>query len=78
MSDIKGTELTCAAVLYKGVVYVIGAPAEHDDVIKYIKHTLNESELDGTHEFGWLTDKDEFIEFNQGILLAKKMGKFVE
>lgn len=76
--EITGKELTCVAVLYKEVIWVIGAPAEHDDVVKYIKHSLGESQLDGTHQFGFLTDKDEFISFNDGIKLAKAGGKFKE
>lgn len=73
-SMINGTEITCVATLYKGVVYVIPAPAEHQDVMNYIENLLNE-ELDGSQHHGFLTDRDEFITISQGIELAKRHGK---
>lgn len=72
--NLKGTELTCVATLYKGVIYVIAAPAEHQDVIDYIETHLNEK-LDGTQSHGFLTNKDEFISIDQGIRLAESNGK---
>lgn len=71
---IQGTQITCVATLYKGVIYVIPAPAEHWDVIEYIKQHLVE-DLDGTQVHGFLTDKDEFITMAQGIELVRKQGK---
>ena len=73
-TKIKGTQLSCVATLYRGVVYIIPSPAEHQDVIKYIEQHLNE-ELDGTQVHGFLTDKDEFINIDDGLDLAKKAGK---
>lgn len=71
---INGTEVTCVATLYRGIVYVIPAPAEHRDVMDYIEQHLVE-DLDGSQVHGFLTDKDEFITIAQGIELARKHGK---
>lgn len=74
MKVINGTELTCVATLYKNVIYVISAPAEHQDVMDYIENLLNEK-LDGSQKHGFLTDKDEFVTIEQGLQLAKTLGK---
>lgn len=74
MNTIIGDRITCVATLYKGVVYVIGAPAEHQDVIHYIENHLNEK-LDGSQKHGFLTNKDEFITLQQGLDLAESSGR---
>jgi hypothetical protein len=58
--EIRGDKLICVATLYKGVVYVIPTPAEHQDVIDYIEYTLNEK-VDDSCVHGFLTNKDEFV-----------------
>lgn len=74
IESIKGTDITCVATLYKDVIYVISAPAEHQDVMDYIENYLNEK-LDGSQKHGFLTNKDEFITIEQGLHLAKTAGK---
>lgn len=72
MKPIKGNNINCVAVLYRGVAYIIAPPADHQDVKEYIKHVLNEKTLDQNEmTVGYLTDKDEFVSVDEAIELAK-------
>lgn len=73
--DIKGVQLECCAIMYKGVCYIIAAPATHKDVADYIEHYLHEEYDEDKGELGFMTNKNEFLTLTEGFHFAVERGQ---
>lgn len=72
---LKGTKIDCCAILYKGVCYIIAAPATHKDVADYIEKWLHEEYKEECGELGFMTDKNEFLTLTEGFIFASERGQ---
>lgn len=73
--NIRGTLLECCAIMYKGVCYIIAAPANHKDVADYIENYLHEEYDESKGELGFMTDKNEFLTLTEGFHFAVENGQ---
>ena len=74
-NDVKGSQLECCAIMYKGICYIIAAPATHKDVANYIENYLHEEYNESKGELGFMTDKNEFLTLTEGFQFAVEKGQ---
>jgi hypothetical protein len=74
-NEMSETMIVAAAMVWKGVVCSLPAPARHSDIIEAIAQNIPENEWPVSGEDGFLTSSGKFVGRNDGMEIARAAGQ---
>ena len=69
-------KITGVAIIYKGILYSLDAPARHDEVIYKIHEETGDLDVYGTQ--GFMADDGKFYNRFQARIIAQKAGQIIK